>query len=258
MERSGEVIIHIEGHQGTIALSPETTDIRDIQAVLKDIEHILYPGSRGDRPQISYHIEDGSVKHVFKTAMQAVIAANSLLVTVESHGEIGFLEPKTASAIERLQMLARQKDYTVSFFTNLQDEPVLTMTAETDFVMGEQSWVEAEFYFYGVLKDAGGKVKTNIHLDTEEYGYLRIQADEEQLKSYPENPLYRYWGVRALGRQNPLTGEIDKQSIRLIELIDYEAKFDKKYIARLIERAQGHWGRTPEDDLNEMRGGYEL
>jgi len=39
--------------------------------------------------------------------------------------------------------------------------------------------VDAEFYFYGVLTNAGGKNKVNIHLDTEEFGSLTIHSRAE-------------------------------------------------------------------------------
>ena len=45
----------------------------------------------------------------------------------------------------------------------------------------EQVWVEAEFYLYGELTNAGGKSKPNIHLDTKEHGTLRIAVDKDTL-----------------------------------------------------------------------------
>ncbi|GEM_PF-4730396 len=44
-------------------------------------------------------------------------------------------------------------------------------------------WSEAEFYFYGTLKDDGGKNKANIHLDTDDYGYIAIETEKNYYKT---------------------------------------------------------------------------
>ena len=61
-----------------------------------------------------------------------------------------------------------------------------------------------------------GKSKANIHLDTKDYGYLSIETGEEFLKAREENLLYKKFGVRASGKQNIETGEIDTKSLFFI------------------------------------------
>lgn len=67
MEKVGSIEIRITGSKGNLDLSPDNYDIRELIAMLENAEDLLYPGDKKDRPTISYHIEEGSVKHIFKT-----------------------------------------------------------------------------------------------------------------------------------------------------------------------------------------------
>ena len=108
------------------------------------------------------------------------------------------------------------------------------------------------------MRDAGGKSKANIHLDTQDFGYLAIETGQEFLKEREENLLYRRFGVRAIGLQNLETGEVDTKSLKLLELIDYNPKFDKTYLNSLIRKAKNSWKKiNPEEWLVDLRGGYE-
>lgn len=127
------------------------------------------------------------------------------------------------------------------------------------FYRTENIWADAEFYFYGILKDAGGKSKANVHLDTRDYGYLSFATGEEFLKEREDNLLYKEYGVRANGKQNIETGEIDTKSLVLIELIDYQPKFDNDYLNSLIKKAKNSWSKIdPDEWLLKVRGGYEV
>ena len=60
------------------------------------------------------------------------------------------------------------------------------------------------------------------------------------------------------GKQNIETGEIDTKSLQLIELIDYQPKFDNDYLNSLIKKAKNIWKNVnPDEWLFNLRGGYE-
>ena len=142
--------------------------------------------------------------------------------------------------------------------TSLSDEFELSINPNTKYFRSENNWVDAEFYFYGVLKDAGGKSKANIHIDTDDFGYIAIETGQDFLMVQEENLLYKKFGVRAKGKQNVDTGEIDTKSLGLLELIDYNPKFDSDYISSLILKAKKNWkGVVADDWLNNLRGDYE-
>lgn len=258
MEKIGDIEIKVVGKSGNQDLSPENFDIKHIAIILQNVEDLLYPNSKKERPVITYDIQEGSVVHLFKTSIQAVIGFSAVLSQIQANGSIDFLELKTARAFENIQNLSLQKDYEFQIKTSLNNKYELTINPTTKFFRTENIWVDAEFYFYGILKDAGGKSIANIHLDTQDYGYLSIETAEDFLRERKENLLYKRFGVRASGKQNIETGEIDTKSLRLIELIDYHPNFDKDYLGSRIKKAKRSWKDIdPDKWLVELRGEYE-
>ncbi len=257
MEKTGEIEIRVRGKAGNMDLTPGTYDISQIAAILKNVEELLFPTSKKDRPLVTYTIEEGSVRHIFKTSIQTVIGFSAVLGQVQSAKTIDFLDLKTARAFENIQGLARQKNYEFEIKTSLKDTYELVINPSTHFDRVENIWVEAELYFYGTIKDAGGKNKVNIHIDTAE-GYVAIETGEEFLKGQEENLLYKKYGVRAIGLQNIETGEVDTKSLKLKELIDYSPSYDSEYLNGLIQRAKTSWKNIdPDSWLLNLRGGYE-
>lgn len=258
MEKIGDIEIRVVGKSGNQDLNPENYDIKHIATILQNVDDLLYPNNKKDRPLITYDLKEGSVRHLFKTTIQTVIGFSALLTQIQANESIDFLEVKTARAIENIQNLSLQKDYEFQIKTSLNDRYELTINPSTKFFRTQNIWADAEFYFYGILKDAGGKNKINIHLDTKDYGYLTIETGEEFLKEKEENLLFKRFGVRAKGKQNIETGEIDTKSLTLLALIDYQPKFDNDYLNSLIKKAKKSWNNINTDEwLLNLRGGYE-
>src|SRR5690606_19842200 len=191
MDKIGDIEIRVVGTIGVSQLSPENYDIKQIAAILQNVEDLLYPANKKDRPIITYDIQEGSVRHLFKTSIQAIIGFSAILTQVETKRSIDFLELKTALALENIQNLALQKNYEFQIKTSLKEDYELIINPSTKLFRTENKWVEAEFYIYGILRDAGGKNKANIHLDTQDYGYLSIETGEIFLKEREENLLYK-------------------------------------------------------------------
>lgn len=126
---------------------------------------------------------------------------------------------------------------------------------ETEFLRSEEIWANAEFYFYGIVTDFDGKEKANIHLDTKEFGLLKVNSDKTVLRDYESNPLYKPYGIRAKGKQNVHTGEIDKSSLKLEEIIDYDRTYNEEYLNELIRKAKPSWAGVGDADewLSQMR-----
>ena len=116
--------------------------------------------------------------------------------------------------------------------------------------------IDTESYFYGKLVYAGGKDKAYIHLQTKDFGMLTIRTNKDYLAEYDRNPLYRNYAVRVRAKQNLLTGDIDKSSLELIELIDYQPRYDEDYLNNLISQATSKWKGVDADFwVNKFRGG---
>jgi len=79
------------------------------------------------------------------------------------------------------------------------------------------------------------------------------------LAKYEDNILYKTLGIRATGKQHSETGEIDTGTLKFIELVDYQPKYDEAYLNTLIEKASQSWAKIIDKDkwLKEIRGSYE-
>lgn len=253
------IIIHVIGKVGEIEISPDLFDISEIKNLIMNFEHMLFPGGKRKRAKVSYQIDNGSVKNIFTTSRQEVVGFNALLIDIKKQGSIDILEQKSAESFENLQKSADETNLTYEITTTVAEDPVpFIISPETTWKRTEETWVETEIYMYGEITNAGGKSRSNIHIDTKEYGVLTIAADKTTLKKIEENMLYREYGVRVKAKQNLQSGELDTKSLRLIELIDIQKKYDEEYLDSLIERASPRWKDTDVDDwLGQLRGDYE-
>ncbi|MBP6821875.1 MAG: hypothetical protein KA368_10040 [Acidobacteria bacterium] len=259
MERTGFLEIRVIGKKGNLELTPKNYDIKDVIAVLEQAESLLFPNNKKERPVISYDIQEGSVKHVLTTALQVIIGFNAVLAEIkQSNYSIDFLESQTAKTFFAFREIAQKQDVAFEISTSLENSSHIVIDKNTEFIRSEEMWVDAEFYFYGLVIDAGGKQQANVHLDTKEYGVLKIDADKKLLENYESNPLYKNYGIRAKGKQNTSTGEIDKGSLKLIQIIDYSPAFKEDYINGLISKAQKSWAGVADADewLSNLRRGY--
>lgn len=255
MDKQGYIEIKVEGAKGNLDLKPENYDIRDLKEVIEQVENLLFPDQKKGRPTISYKIEKGSVRNIFKTSIQAVIGFNAVIGQINAENNIDFLESNTATAIEIFQESSVKNNYQYNISTSLEGTNSLIVNSETSFYRSEDYWVDAEFYFYGKLTNAGGKNKANIHVDTDEMGTLRIDTPISFLEKVEENLLYKPYGIRARGKQHVETGEIDKTSLTFVELLDHNPKYDPNYLKSLRKKASS-WLRETDTDalLDQLRG----
>ncbi len=258
MSKLETISIKITGKVGNKDIHPELFDISDIKQLITDFENMLFPGSKKDRPHVSYRIEEGSVDNIFTTTRQEVIGFNALLADIQKQETIDLLEYRSALAFENLQKNSDETDLTYEITTSVAEESTpFIISPKTAWKRTEATWVDSEFYVYGEITDAGGKNSSNIHLDTKEFGNLTIATEKFTLKEKEENILYRTYGVRVKGKQHLQTGEMDTKSLQLIELIDIQKKYDSDYLESLIDKATPRWKGIDTDEwLKEIRGDY--
>ncbi len=259
MEKTGFIEIRITGTKGNLDLTPDTYDIREVVSVLEQVESLLFPNEKKERPIISYQLQSGSVRHIFKTAVQYVIGFSALLGQVSQRQTVDFLESATAKAFEAFQDMAVQRGYTFIIRTSEADTSELRIDATTRFYRTEAVWADAEFYLYGRVTNAGGKDRANIHLQTDEYGVVIVKTPITVLEKIEGNILYKTFGVRVTGRQHTETGELDRSDLRFVELIDYHPDYDEAYLKSLRSKAKKNWLGTiePNNWLRELRGSYD-
>jgi hypothetical protein len=256
MENKGYIEIHISGKKGQLELTPETYDISEVRGLLDRAEQLLFPAiERKNRPIVSYEIKDGSVRHIFKTSLQVIIGFNAILGQVQAKKAIDFLEYPTAKAFYALQESARKQNYSFEISTSVPDTTRLVIDPSTDYSLPENEWVVGEFYFYGDITNMGGKTNPNVHVSVPGLASFIIKTPKDVLAEYDHNPLYKPLGVRAAGRQNLSTGEID--SLKFVEFIEYSPDYDESYLNSLISKAKSSWADVSDADewLRELRGG---
>ena len=235
MENKGFIEIHISGQKGKLPLVPDTYDISELRVILSHVEQLLFPAiERKSRPIVAYEIKEGSVRHVFKTSLQVIIGFNAVLGQIQGKKAIDFLEYPTAKAFYALQDTARKQNYSFEISTSIPDTNRLTINPSTNYTLPTEDWVTAEFYFYGDITNMGGKVNPNVHVSVPGLTSFRIETPKETLAEYDHNPLYKPLGVRATGRQNLATGEIDSGSLKFVEFIEYSQDYDENYLFRYM------------------------
>ena len=259
MNKIGFIEIRITGSKGNLDLTPDNYDIREIISILENAERLLYPRDKRDRPTISYKIEEGSVKHIFKTSIQYIIGFNAIIGQISQSENIDFLDLSTAKVFENIQSIAAKRNYIFSIRTSIANTNEIKVDSTTSYYRSEAIWADAEFYFYGKVTNAGGKDKANIHIFTEELGTVRVQTPISFLEKYDENMLYKTFGIRTTGKQHSETGEIDASTLKFIELVDYQPKYDEQYLKSLRDKAKKSWlgSIDPDNWLKETRGGYD-
>ncbi len=210
MEKIGFIEIRITGSKGNLDLSPDNYDIREIITIIENAENLLYPGDKRDRPNISYKIEEGSVKHILKTSIQYIIGFNAIIGQVNQVQNIDFFDLGTAKAFENIQNIATKRNYVFSIKTSLDNTNEVRVDKTTRYYRTEAIWADAEFF-------------------------------------------------RATGKQHSETGEIDTSTLKFIELVDYQPKYDEKYLKELRDKAKRSWlgSIDPDKWLKEIRGGYD-
>lgn len=256
MNNEGEFVVHIEGKKGNLPLSPANFDISMLRDILIPVSELLKQDKGIESNTVLTGIEEGSVKGIFKTSKETAAKVSAVLLMLAQSPTLDQFDTNTGKAFEGFQSFAVKHDVKIGLSTSFSPQEV-SITPESNLYRSTELWVDAEVYLYGKIVDAGGMTKTNLHMQTE-LGNLIIEATEDEIVSIKDNPIYKMYGVRASGKQNIKTGEIDKRSLHFIEIIDYSPSFDKSYIDAKIEQATPSWKGVDVDAfLHELReGGY--
>ena len=221
--------------------SDDHYDIKEIAQVFDAVEAIITFGNKKQRPEITYSIERGSIRHIFKTSFQSIVAVSAILKTVQKTGSIDKLDLSTARAIDKLQEDAISKNLVFVLTTSEWHDGELRITPHTHYRLSKEIWVDAEIYLYGTIADSGRKDSPVIRLNTKEYGQVTIDAGKDYMINVPGLSRYKEFGVRACGKQSLATGEIDLSSLTLISLQGYRPFYDEDYLNGLIAKASESW-----------------
>ena len=238
----------IEIESGNKNYSPSNFDISDLKNFLINIEYLLFPNKdKKNRATISYEVKEGSVKHIFKTSLVAILSLSSNL---ENPNNFKNLEKKQKEAINFFQKWSKNNNKKIDIFNN-NNNKILEITPTTEYKL-EENYFQTILYVYGKIIELGGKNKSNIHLDTDKYGILIIDTPEKEIKNFSKNMVYEEVGIEIFVQKDLKTKKI--RSPKFIKMLNYNSNFDisdlKNHIDKVSDKLKGI---NIEEKIKEIR-----
>ena len=257
MEQSGFISITIKGSTPEGELTPKDIDINETKEILTDVETLLYPNKteRIDRPRVTYEVKEGSVKNFFYLPLAKTIMFTALMGEVMKQATSELLEPQAAQVIDKWQQKSYKTGREYSIASSLSpDKPFLVISKDTKFILLQSDWINTSLYVYGEIFEEGGLSKSNLHILTDRYGRLTVDATKEQLTS-GSNKLYNVYGLWVKGKQNMQTGSL--KDLTLINFLFHSPDYDELVLSQLIDKSTANWKKVKNKDnwLSDIRGG---
>lgn len=256
MESNSYISIKLTGKTSQGDLNPRDIDIAETKEFLSDVETLLFPTKteKDERPKVSYEVQDGSVKNLFFIPAANVIMFTALMSEVGKRGSTDLLQQKAAAVIDKWQKKSFVSGREYSISSSVNETPFLTIKRDTKFIAPQTDWVNTTLYLYGEIFEEGGLSNSNLHILTERYGRLTVDATKEQLTS-GANKLYSVYGLWVRGKQNIASGAL--KDLSLIDFLTHQPDYDELALNMLIDKASVSWNKIKDKDawLTDVKGG---
>ena len=256
MEKTGHISITITGKTTEGSLNPRDIDISETKEFLNDVETLLFPtkSEKDERPRVSYEVQEGSVKNFFYIPVANVIMLTALFSEVGKQGKTDLLQPKAAAVLDKWQKKSYTTGREYAFNSSVNAESFIRINKETKFIAPQSDWANASLYLYGEIFEEGGLSNSNLHILTDRYGKLTVDATKEQLTT-GANKLYHTYGLWVKAKQNLQTGIL--KDIVLIDFLTHNQDYDELSLNMLIDKASANWKKVKDKDnwLTDIRGG---
>jgi hypothetical protein len=257
MDNLGHIAITITGKTSEGNLNPKDIDISETKEFLNDVETLLFPSKaeKEERPKVSYEVMEGSVKNIFFIPAAKAIMFTALMTEVGKRGSVDLLESKAAAIIDKWQRKSYStgREYAISSSVS-PEKAFVNINKDSQFIAPQTDWVNTSLYLYGKIFEEGGLNKVNLHILTDRYGKLVVDATEDQLTS-GANKLFQFYGLWVKGKQNLQSGTL--KDLVLIDFLTYQAEYDELALTKLIDKASENWKKVKNKDLwlTDIRGG---
>lgn len=257
METHEFIALTISGKTSDGSITPRDIDISETKEIISDMEVLLFPSKpeRDLRPKISYEVKDGSVKNLFFIPAANAIMFTALMSEVGKQGTTDLLTPAAAAILDKWQKKSYTSGREYSMMSSIsKDKSFIKISKETKFIAPQTDWVNTSLYLYGEIFEEGGLSKSNLHILTDRYGKLTVDATKDQLTS-GTNKLYNFYGLWVKGKQNVQSGTL--KDLILIDFITHKMDYDELALTMLIEKASANWKKIKDKDLwlSDLRGG---
>lgn len=260
MKNRTKIEFKFKGVVNGVEITPDTLDISDLQDYLADISSFILADkkknqrSKNHREPITINYEEGSTKIIaFISMLWAAPIGNDLNSIQDKNLEQS--NPKRVEIVQKWQQKCLENE-TFSIDLTLGDnEFSLHIDNNTDFLLENSvEFQEEEVYLYGKVTEIGGKTNTNIHLDTEEYGLIRIDTERSFIEQDDINRVYKMACIRAKVYRSIYTGELRERKATFIELIKHNPKLDTDKLNNFIKEATPTLKELPKDWVRQIRG----
>ena len=243
----------LKGEYKGVEISPENVDISDFQDLLKDVETLLRPNSRGKRSEIFLGIEKGSLRISANAPAKLIDLFLTDMKHLDETRSLGNINPKRARVLKKWHQNTQK--HAVSFNIGLNNENwSFDLSNETPLVLVEDHWVTSELYLFGEVTNIGGISSSNFHLITREYGNVVVSIDRESLRNDEQNRAYKCYLVRVSCEENLSSGKL--RNVEFMEWVDYYPEFDQQILSESIESGEKVWGHVSDSAsyIRNLRG----
>lgn len=249
--------IKIEGLREGEQLKPDLLDVDEIVSLFSYARDFLFPDKGKHRPRISVSLKEGSAVLSLRVDSGTALQAHAILSELNANHNLDVLRPKQAEALEGIQKFVSEQDFVLHFGIAGKLHEGLRIDRKTEWTSPEEIWVDEELYISGEIVDIGGKTTPNVHIDTKDYGLLKVAAEKIILSEDDKNRLYKPQHIRIRVKRNLQTGAYKKGSAELIEFIDFdEGESPDAYLDRLIAASKPYMDKIKDTEqwLTKIRG----
>ncbi|MDI9348122.1 MAG: hypothetical protein QM538_06420 [Methylacidiphilales bacterium] len=239
--------IKVIGKENGAEITPETTDITDLKEIL-DVATKLFNNSK---LRISYIPKKGSACHQFHVQDKSAIEKTDLTIAkILSCNSVN----NSYDSILKLQKKAKDKLLRYEISTSLQSDKPLIISQDTNYILEDKEWVDADLYLYGEINILGGLEKHKINIKTDTYGNVEVNAKKEEIDGISKH-LYKTTIGLGVHCKLSLTDEI--KDATLFEIIEYDPKYDEQEFIESVKKSTPHWADVPDavEWVKKLRSG---
>jgi hypothetical protein len=238
-------------------ISPNNMPVGLLGEFSADVISFLRGSGRPDLKDVRASIKQGSFAIEIEDSVGELDTAFDDYNWTLKHHNLDKVDPVRARIIEKWQRESKaSEDRAYELFVNGKEsgKNVLEITADTDFKIRKDVWVDVELYVYGQVYDMGGKSKPNVHLKLENGASITIGADTALLGGDKINRLYKRQLVRIRAKQSIHTGRLRDES--LVSFEHYEPQYDEDSFLSIVKKGRLAWGSVENATkwVEEMRG----
>lgn len=222
-------------------LNLEKYDIRETIEMLKEANKALRPLlNKGET--IGHKSEEGSVVHLFLIPLTTLTLVNSQIENIQK-GKY-HLATNLMPFVDYLQTKSKKNNQTIELSLGDNYSTKLKINSKTSYYQSN-IWINTDLYLHGEITKVGGKGKTSLQVETEEYGNVIVGVDKEQ--AIKNNYLYKEHRILVDCKQNVKTGEIKEAKALIIEQYNNVSDF-RTYMDKKIQLGTETWKGT---DVNK-------